>query len=78
MGLTSSKGMSETADQKSGGARGVFLRMRTTAAATSSGPCLVWDKPTKILGRTDWYGYNGDHFGAAIPGTGHSVADRLS
>lgn len=76
MGITSSKGMSETADQKSGGARGVFLRMRTTAGATSSGPCLVWDKPTKILGRTDWYGYNGDHFGAAIAGTGHSVSGQ--
>lgn len=71
MGIFSNKGMSEAADQRTGGARGVFLRM---SSGTGTGGCrLVWDDPERILSRTDWYGYNGDHFGAAVAGTGHSI-----
>ena len=64
MGIPAGKGMSEHADKFSGGASSVFLRVRSQP---SSGPALFWDDPTILLGRADWYAYNGDHFGAANP-----------
>ena len=74
MGITNHLGMSETADQHSGGARSVFLRLQHSPHGSSGGGArLVWDDPGRLLARTDWYAYNGDHFGASEPGTGHST-----
>lgn len=70
MGIPAGKGMSEHADKFSGGASSVFLRVRSQP---SSGPALFWDDPTVLVGRADWYAYNGDHFGAANPQGGHST-----
>ena len=74
MGITTTVGMSETADQRSGGARSVFVRIQHTPALGSGGGArLIWDDPGRLLSRTDWYAYNGDHFGATDAGTSHSV-----
>ena len=71
MGVAAGKGMSETADMKSGGARSVFLRVH---GKPSSGPALYWSDPTTLLRRSDWYGYNTDHFGSLNPKSGHSTS----
>ena len=63
MGTAHGLGMSEAADKKSGGATSVFLRLGKPAG----GPALVWDNPAGMLSRADWYGYNGDHYGALNP-----------
>ncbi|GAB1646816.1 hypothetical protein [Krasilnikovia sp. MM14-A1259] len=65
MGTATGIGMSEAADKKSGGANSVFLRV--SGKAPSGGPALVWDDPHVLIRRADWYGYNGDHFGAINP-----------
>ena len=61
-------GMSESADKMTGGSRGVFLRV----TSAGHGAHLIWDDPAKVLSRTDWYGYNGDHYGATVEGSGNS------
>ncbi len=71
MGIKPGKGMSEGADMGSGGAKSVFLRVHTKP---SSGPTLFWSDPTKLLRRSDWYSYNGDHFGSLNPQSGHSTS----
>jgi len=38
------------------------------------GAALVWDDPTVLLRRSDWYAYGGDHFGSLNPASGHSVS----
>ncbi|MGD7708256.1 hypothetical protein [Microlunatus sp. Y2014] len=74
MGITQSVGMSESSDQKTGGARGVFTRLASTKGIRGGGSQrIVWDDPGRLLHRTDWYGYNGDHFGAVVNGAGHST-----
>lgn len=65
MGTAKNIGMSEDADKMSGGANSVFLRVKTKQP--SGGPALVWDDPHVLMRRTDYYGYNGDHFGALNP-----------
>lgn len=65
MGTAKNIGKSEDADKMSGGANSVFLRVNRKAP--SSGPALVWDDPHVLMRRTDYYGYNGDHFGAINP-----------
>lgn len=72
MGVQSGLGMSEHSDTISGGASSIFLRVQPKGAHLG-GARLIWNRPEKLLSRTDWYAYDGDHFGAAIPGTGHSV-----
>lgn len=73
MGVGAGVGMSEHSDTLSGGASSVFLRVKNSGESDSGGARLIWNDPGRLLSRTDWYGYNGDHFGAAIAGTGHSV-----
>jgi hypothetical protein len=73
MGVAAGKGMSETADMKSGGARSVFLRVH---GKPSSGPALYWSDPTTLLRRSDWYAYNTDHFGSLNPKSGHSTSGQ--
>lgn len=75
MGVKAGSGMSESSDMNSGGANSVFLRMASKASSLS-GPRLIWNNPEKLLSRTDWYAYNGDHFGAAIAGTGYSTSGQ--
>lgn len=75
MGVQAGLGMSESSDMNSGGANSVFLRMQSKGSSLS-GPRMIWNNPEKLLSRTDWYAYNGDHFGAAIAGTGHSTAGQ--
>lgn len=70
MGVPAGKGMSESADKLSGGARSVFLR---TGKTSSGGPRLFWADPTVVLRRADWYAYNGDHYGAVNPKSHHSL-----
>jgi hypothetical protein len=64
MGIRSGIGMSENADQTTGGARSVFLRV---GGGSHSGDVFEWDDPTTLLQRCDWYAYPGDHFGALNP-----------
>lgn len=71
MGIKPGKGMSEGSDMGTGGARSVFLRLH---GQPSSGPALFWSDPTKLLRRSDWYGYNADHFGSLNPKSGHSTS----
>ncbi|WP_061010041.1 hypothetical protein [Mycolicibacterium mucogenicum] len=75
MGVGAGVGMSEHSDTLSGGASSVFLRVKS-AGGSDGGARLIWNDPGRLLSRTDWYGYNGDHFGAAIAGTGHSVSGQ--
>lgn len=63
MGIQKGLGMSEGSDEHTGGSSSVFLRIRQSANA-KPGIGFVWNEPGKILSQTDWYGYNGDHFGA--------------
>ncbi|HEV2811308.1 MAG TPA: hypothetical protein VGV93_13040, partial [Acidimicrobiales bacterium] len=75
MGINPGKGMSEGGDMNSGGAKSVFLRV---GAKPSSGAdqSLHWDDPSELLRRSDWYAYNGDHFGSLNPASGHSTKGR--
>lgn len=56
-------GMSESADVDSGGSRSVFLRVRNKNSSNQKGQWLEWKDPSRLLSRSDWYGYNGDKFG---------------
>ncbi|WP_102144364.1 hypothetical protein [Mycobacterium hubeiense] len=75
MGVQKGIGMSEQSDMTSGGASSIFVRMQPKGAHLG-GARLIWNSPEKLLSRTDWYAYNGDHFGAAIAGTGHSISGQ--
>jgi hypothetical protein len=73
MGVASGKGMSETSDMKTGGAKSVFLRV---SAAPTSGPSLHWADASRLLRRSDWYAYGSDHFGSLNPQSGHPVSGQ--
>lgn len=64
MGIGGLSTMSPEADKHSGGATSVFLRVQPVNASTGSS-MIIWDNPTALVGRADWYAYNGDAFGAA-------------
>ncbi|MFD8732323.1 hypothetical protein [Streptomyces sp. NPDC059611] len=66
MGIGSGVGMSEEDDKMTGGANSVFLRVSDTPTYLSGGQ-LIWDDPSVLLQRSDYYAYNGDHFGAINP-----------
>lgn len=71
MGVSAGKGMSESSDMGSGGAKSVFLRVQSKP---SSGPALFWDDPSVLMRRSDWYAYKSDHFGSLSPESGHSTS----
>lgn len=71
MGTAQNLGKSEQADKLSGGANSVFLRVKSQVP---SGPALVWEDPHVLMRRSDYYGYNGDHFGAVNPANTHYSA----
>ncbi|HLH45889.1 MAG TPA: hypothetical protein VKV25_01945 [Acidimicrobiales bacterium] len=67
-------GMSPAADKVSGGALSAFLRV----GKPSGGARIEWDDPVALLRRTDWYAYDGDHFGSLNPASGHSTHGRTT
>lgn len=74
MGVKPGKGMSESSDKRTGGANSVFLRVQSSPTPTPTGPALVWDDPTTLLARSDYYAYSCDHFGALNPKSGHTTS----
>jgi hypothetical protein len=64
--------MSPEADKHSGGATSVFLRVKGQSSKVAT-PAFVWDDPTALIGRSDWYAFNTDSFGAVNPESGHST-----
>ncbi|WP_331731718.1 hypothetical protein [Streptomyces sp. NBC_00073] len=66
MGIGGGVGMSEQADKMTGGANSVFLRVKKTPSQPGGG-MLIWDDPSVLMQRSDYYAYNGDHFGAINP-----------
>jgi hypothetical protein len=79
MGTSKGVGMSEGSDKFSGGANSVFLRVKDTPATGSGhGVRLVWDDPAVLMKRSDYYAYNGDHFGALHTANGKSTSGQTS
>ncbi|MFF6979473.1 hypothetical protein ACFZAV_17380 [Streptomyces sp. NPDC008343] len=66
MGIGGGLGMSEQADKMTGGANSVFLRVKKTPSSPGGGR-LIWDDPSMLMQRSDYYAYNGDHYGAINP-----------
>ncbi|MFE3559849.1 hypothetical protein ACFXKW_34080 [Streptomyces sp. NPDC059193] len=66
MGIGSGIGQSEQSDKLSGGANSVFLRVNSDSGYYGGGT-LIWDDPSVLMRRSDYYGYNGDHYGAINP-----------
>ncbi|MFD7900507.1 hypothetical protein [Streptomyces sp. NPDC059743] len=66
MGIGSGVGMSEESDKMTGGANSVFLRVQHSGSHLGGGT-LIWDDPSVLMRRSDYYGYNGDHYGAINP-----------
>lgn len=66
MGIGGGLGLSEQADKMTGGANSVFLRVKKTPAKPGGGR-LIWDDPSVLMQRSDYYAYNGDHYGAINP-----------
>jgi hypothetical protein len=71
MGTPVGLGMSESADMKTGGSNSVFLRR---GKPYSGHPALVWDDPSVLLRRSDWYAYPNDHFGSLNSASSHSTS----
>ena len=61
-------GKSPAADAHSGGSRSVFLQ-----SSSYSETGLVWHDPARLLARSDWYAYSGDHYGSLNKESGHSL-----
>lgn len=66
MGIGGGLGMSEQSDKMTGGANSVFLRVKKTPSSPGGGR-LIWDDPSVLMQRSDYYAYNGDHYGAINP-----------
>ncbi|MFF4534024.1 hypothetical protein ACFY1P_32745 [Streptomyces sp. NPDC001407] len=66
MGIGSGLGQSELDDKMTGGANSVFLRVQDSDDYLGGGT-LIWDDPSVLMRRSDYYGYNGDHYGAINP-----------
>ncbi|MEV7465227.1 hypothetical protein AB0O20_01775 [Streptomyces kronopolitis] len=66
MGIGSGVGMSEQDDKMTGGANSVFLRVQPSASYHGGG-ALIWDDPSVLMRRSDYYGYSSDHYGAINP-----------
>ncbi|MET9736010.1 hypothetical protein ABZZ79_36900 [Streptomyces sp. NPDC006458] len=66
MGIGGGLGLSEQADKMTGGANSVFLRVKKTPSSPGGGR-LIWDDPSVLMQRSDYYAYNSDHYGAINP-----------
>ncbi|MFI6112687.1 hypothetical protein [Kitasatospora sp. NPDC051164] len=64
MGIGGGVGMSEQADKYTGGANSVFLRVSSTPGSGYGGQ-LIWDDPSVLMRRSDYYAYNGDKYGVS-------------
>jgi len=64
MGIGSGVGMSEQADKGTGGANSVFLRVAKTPSSNFGGQ-LIWDDPSVLMRRADYYAYDGDKYGVS-------------
>ncbi|MCM2430902.1 hypothetical protein [Streptomyces sp. RKAG337] len=64
MGIGSGVGMSEHQDKITGGANSVFIRVANTPKSAGGGQ-LIWDDPSVLMRRADYYAYNGDKYGAS-------------
>lgn len=64
MGISSGVGMSEHDDKYTGGANSVFLRVASKSSAGHGGR-LIWDDPSVLMSRSDYYAYDGDHYGVS-------------
>ncbi|MGH8880847.1 MAG: hypothetical protein ACRD0P_26425, partial [Stackebrandtia sp.] len=80
MGISPGLGMSEWEDKHTGGANAVFTRVRPTPTVHKHHyqAALIWDDPSALLRRSDYYGYNGDHFGAVNPQGDKSTKGQTS
>lgn len=78
MGVTQGVGMSEGSDKLSGGANSVFLRVKSDVPKADTAARLVWDNPSVLMARTDYYGYNGDHFGVVNPMNHNTMSGKTS
>jgi hypothetical protein len=67
-GIAAGDTMSQSEDMASGGGSYVFTRVYSEKHAAS--PHIVWDYDT-LAQRSDWFAYNGDHFGAINPHDSH-------
>ncbi|MFI2906677.1 hypothetical protein ACG2OD_00180 [Streptomyces sp. PDY-4] len=77
MGIGGGLGMSEQDDKMTGGANSVFLRVKKTPSKPGGGR-LIWDDPSVLMQRSDYYAYNGDHYGAINPAHGHYNAGAIT
>ena len=75
MGIPSGLGQSEDEDKYTGGANAVFLRVGSHQP--THGPALIWNDPAPLMRRSDYYAYDGDHYGALNPQK-KSTAGRTS
>jgi hypothetical protein len=66
-GIHSGSTMSASADMKSGGGGYMFCRVRQSPGAAAH---VVWDAGA-LLGRSDWFAYASDHYGAVNPHDSH-------
>ncbi|NUU20928.1 MAG: hypothetical protein HOV68_05340 [Streptomycetaceae bacterium] len=64
MGIGGGLGMSEKADKYTGGANSVFVRVAHTPSNPATG-YLVWDDPSVLMRRSDYYAYDSDQFGVS-------------
>lgn len=64
MGIGSGVGMSEQQDKYTGGANSVFIRVASTPKSGHGGQ-LIWDDPSVLMRRSDYYAYNGDKYGVS-------------
>jgi SPP1 gp7 family putative phage head morphogenesis protein len=58
-------GMSTSADFRTGGADGVFMRVAKTTPSSAGGRFRAVIDTTKVMGRMDWWAFNHDNFGRA-------------
>jgi hypothetical protein len=75
MGIPRGIGSSEGSDMDTGGAQSVFCRMGNPIHGSAS---LIWNNPTTLLRRADWYAYNGDHYGAINPAASQYSSHALT
>jgi hypothetical protein len=77
MGIKAST-MSPEADKVSGGATSTFVRVGAKKTGAWGSNHIVWDQPLRLVARSDWYAYNGDHFGALNPHSHHSTSGKTT
>lgn len=75
-GVPKGVGASEGADYNTGGAKSVFLRIGGSVAGGQGS--LVWEDATRLLRRTRWYAYHGDHYGSINSQSSHTTSGMIT